>query len=68
MARNKKIMKYLPPQGPYGFDDLMHDMLKNNETVNVKTLHGYWLDIGRPDDYMQAIEEFEKQKHLFINE
>jgi len=29
---------------------------------------GYWLDIGRPDDYEQAVEEFERLKGQFLPE
>jgi len=28
---------------------------------------GYWLDIGRPDDYAQAIEEFESMRSRFLD-
>lgn len=34
-------------------------MLARKEDVNVVPYGGYWLDIGRPDDYHQAIEDFE---------
>ena len=27
---------------------------------------GYWLDIGRPDDYMRAIEDFETGRKRFL--
>jgi NDP-sugar pyrophosphorylase family protein len=27
---------------------------------------GYWLDIGRPDDYEQAILEFEQHRAKFL--
>jgi NDP-sugar pyrophosphorylase family protein len=32
----------------------------------VVKFNGFWLDIGRPDDYTQATEEFEKNKDLFL--
>jgi len=63
-----KIINYIPVSGPYGFDNLMYGLLKAQETVHVKTFDGYWLDIGRPDDYMQAIEEFESMKSRFLYE
>jgi NDP-sugar pyrophosphorylase family protein len=46
----------------------MLDLLKDKEKVNVRPFSGYWLDIGRPDDYMQAIEEFGAMKSKFIKE
>jgi len=36
------------------------------KVVKVYKYDGYWLDIGRPDDYMQAIEEFDKTKEKFL--
>lgn len=63
---NKKVMDYIPYNIPYGFDNLMLDMMKAGVPANVKKFSGYWLDIGRPDDYMQAIEEFESKKNLYL--
>ena len=65
---SREILKFLPPAGPYGFDTLMLDLLKNGRTVDVKTCEGYWLDIGRPDDYAQAIEEFDAMRGRFLRE
>jgi NDP-sugar pyrophosphorylase family protein len=65
---NHEILTFLPPAGPYGFDNLMLDLLKGGKPVNVKTFDGYWMDIGRPDDYIQAIEVFESMKDRFFHE
>ncbi|MBA3285017.1 MAG: NTP transferase domain-containing protein [Nitrosopumilus sp.] len=65
---NKSVLKYIPHNQSYGFDTLMLDMMKNNSAASVKKFAGYWLDIGRPDDYMQAIEEFEQKRKLFLHE
>jgi NDP-sugar pyrophosphorylase family protein len=65
---NRGIFDYIPEDQPYGFDTLMHDFLSANIPVNVRRFDGYWLDIGRPDDYMQAIDEFEKLKDRFLVE
>jgi NDP-mannose synthase len=63
---NKKVMNFIPHNLSYGFDTLMLDMIKAETPANVKKFSGYWLDIGRPDDYMQAIEEFEQKKSVFL--
>jgi NDP-sugar pyrophosphorylase family protein len=63
---NKKILEYIPENEAYGFDDLMLCLIKNNNPVNIKRFNGYWLDIGKSDDYMQAIEEFDKNRTLFL--
>jgi len=64
---NSKILKSIP-EGPYGFDNLMLDMLSQNKSVYVHEFDGYWLDIGRPDDYMLAIEEFANMKGRLFGE
>jgi NDP-sugar pyrophosphorylase family protein len=56
---NHCLISPIPPNTKYGFDDRMCDMLARKEDVNVVPYGGYWLDIGRPDDYHQAIEDFE---------
>lgn len=63
---NKAILKYMPEGQPYGFDHLMLDLIKDKKPASVNQFDGYWLDIGRPDDYSQAIEEFETLKERFV--
>lgn len=48
---------------PYGFDTLMLDGLKNATPIRIHPFAGYWLDIGRPDDYAYADEHFEELSH-----
>jgi NDP-sugar pyrophosphorylase family protein len=56
---HRSVLDRSPPATRYGFDDLMFDMLAAKEQVHVQPHRGFWLDIGRPDDYMRAIDEFE---------
>jgi len=63
---SKKAINYIPEDTFYGFDHLMLGLMKNSEAPKVQKFDGYWLDIGRPDDYTQAIEEFEKMKEVFL--
>ncbi len=67
-AVSKKVLDIIPLNQPFGFDHLMLALLEKNENVVVKKHSGYWLDIGRPDDYDKAIGEFEKSKKIFLNE
>lgn len=62
---SRRVLDFIP-QIAYGFDSLMLNLIEKDEFVSVKSHHGYWLDIGRPDDYMQAIEEFDSLKQNFI--
>lgn len=63
---SKSAVEYIPNDTFYGFDHLMLDLIKNKKNVKTNRFNGYWLDIGRPDDYMQAIEEFDEMKGKFI--
>jgi NDP-sugar pyrophosphorylase family protein len=56
----KEILKYVPDNKPFGFDDLMYVLISNSEAVYSYPHDGYWLDIGRPDDYERAIREFDQ--------
>ncbi len=62
---SRRILDHIPPGRPFGFDGLMLDLLRAGKSVHVERFAGYWLDIGRPDDYMQAIEEFPAMKDRF---
>lgn len=63
---SKNAVDYIPENTFYGFDHLMLDLINDNNNAKVEKFSGYWLDIGRPDDYMQAIEEFDKLKDKFL--
>lgn len=65
---SKEILKYIPKGIQFGFDNLMNDLLNQNKSVRVQRHDGYWLDIGRPDDYMQAIDEFNTLKTTFLDD
>lgn len=56
---NKQILDYIPENQFYGFDHLMLDLIIAKNPATVKVHSGYWLDIGRPDDYEKACEDFE---------
>ncbi|MFA5044467.1 MAG: sugar phosphate nucleotidyltransferase [Paludibacter sp.] len=59
---NKKILDYIPEDQFYGFDHLMLDLIKNSNPATVNVHSGYWLDIGRPDDYEKACIDFEENR------
>ncbi len=65
-AFSKSILKYVPENKAYGFDQLMYDCIENDEKISAFPYDGYWLDIGRPDDYELANIEFPKIKDKFL--
>jgi NDP-mannose synthase len=63
---NRRVLDYIPPKGPFGFDQLMLSLIDADQRVNVVRHAGYWLDIGRPEDYELANIEFEKDRSRFL--
>lgn len=61
-----RALRRIPFDRPYGFDNLMLDLLEARSPATVRPFSGYWLDIGRPDDYAQAIDQFESIKTTFL--
>ena len=67
-AFNKKAIKYIPDNEYFDFPSLIKALIKHQEKV-VSYLHpGFWLDIGRPEDYETANTEFEKLKNKILGE
>jgi NDP-sugar pyrophosphorylase family protein len=62
----KRVLGIVPPDAPFGFDDLMHALIAKGDRISVRPHPGYWLDLGRPDDYAQATEEFDRRKAEFL--
>lgn len=51
---SRELLNRVPYNEPYGFDNLVLDMLRDGELINTYPHDGYWLDIGRPEDYERA--------------
>jgi len=46
----------------------MNACLRNGSPVHVECHSGYWLDIGRPDDYARAIDDFEEIRRQYLED
>jgi NDP-sugar pyrophosphorylase family protein len=57
-AVSRQVVDVIPEGRPFGFDDLLLQLLADARPVAVRSHHGYWLDIGRPDDYEKAVEDW----------
>ncbi len=44
---------------PFGFDELVLDLIARGDNPRAHLFDGYWLDIGRPEDYDRANADFE---------
>jgi NDP-sugar pyrophosphorylase family protein len=63
---NRAILELIPADVPYGFDHLVLDLLKTKRPVKVIPYDGYWLDIGRPEDYERATLDFAESEDRFL--
>ena len=55
-----KVLKYIRPNEHLDFPDLIQNLISNGEIVKGYAYDGYWLDIGRADDYERANREIEE--------
>ncbi len=65
---NRDVLNFFPDGCFYGFDQLMLDLMGADLRPAVRIFDGYWLDIGRPEDYMLAIDEFDEMRLKLLGE
>ena len=61
---NRKVVEYIPEKTFFGFDHLMNLLIKKSEFPSIFEYGGYWLDIGRPDDYEKAVNDIESKTFI----
>ena len=61
-----ELWDLIPPDTYYGFDRLMEDILARDMVAKVFPWNGLWLDIGRPEDYERANDEFQKHRKRLL--
>ena len=61
-----EVVNYIPKNQRLDLPDLVKILMKDGKQVNVYKFDGYWLDIGRHDDYEKAIEEFSAHRDSFL--
>jgi NDP-mannose synthase len=66
-AVSRAAAAVIPANSAYGFDDLMLELIARKTPAHIARHEGYWLDIGRPDDYAQAIEDFDKMSAKLLH-
>jgi NDP-sugar pyrophosphorylase family protein len=50
-----RALEYVPEEGLFDFPDLVQALLRANQPVQAYPFDGLWFDIGRHDDYEQAV-------------
>lgn len=63
-----EILNYIKKNQRLDLPELVLKLMKDHKKVNVFNFEGYWLDIGRHDDYQRAIEEFAENREKFLKE
>jgi NDP-mannose synthase len=63
-----RILDYIPVGQYLDFPDLILKLIASGETVSGYVFDGYWMDLGRPDDYTQANQDFYNMKEQFLPE
>lgn len=61
---NSSVVDQIPKNEFFGFDHLMKQLINHQAYPAVYKFDGYWLDIGRPDDYEKAIDTFRNTSFL----
>jgi len=62
---DRRVLRHLEHGEYRDFPDLIKTLIAAGEPVASYPFDGYWLDIGRPDDYATAIEEFAARRGEF---
>tara|TARA_B110000003_G_scaffold215536_1_gene214930 strand:- start:1749 stop:2804 length:1056 start_codon:yes stop_codon:yes gene_type:complete len=56
----KELKKLIPKNSFYNSTDLMNELIFSKKRLGHFPIIGYWLDIGRHDDYIQAQKDIKK--------
>jgi dTDP-glucose pyrophosphorylase len=58
----KSALRYLPKNKPFNATDLMEKLIEEKKKVISYPLLGYWLDIGKHDDFEKAQQDIKQIK------
>lgn len=59
-----EVLSYIRPNKKFDLPDLIKKLIKTGKKVKGYIHDGYWLDIGRPEDYAKACEEIKDLKKM----
>jgi NDP-sugar pyrophosphorylase family protein len=63
-----EVLNYIPKGEYLDFPDLIHKLLDAGEKVIGYPFDGYWMDLGNPEDYAQANQDFERMRAQFLKD
>jgi NDP-sugar pyrophosphorylase family protein len=64
----REVLRYIPANRHFGFDHLVLDLISKKKAPGIFSHSGYWLDIGRREDYETSQEDFDKIKSRLLIE
>lgn len=63
---NRRVREFIPDNTFFGFDQLVKTLIQEQQPIQAYPFSGYWLDIGRVDDYETAVTDFQTMRHLLL--
>jgi NDP-sugar pyrophosphorylase family protein len=63
-----RVLNYIPYNSYLDFPDLILKLIAAGEPVRGFPFSGYWQDLGRTDDYEQAVQDFDRVRKQIIGE
>lgn len=63
---SQRALEHIEPGQRLDFPDLVLRLVAAGELVRAWPSTDYWLDIGRPEDYERALEDFERLRDRFL--
>jgi NDP-sugar pyrophosphorylase family protein len=64
-AFSRAVLQYIP-DGYFDFPDLVLELIRRGRQIRGYRFDGLWLDIGRGEDYAQAVDTFEAERSRFL--
>lgn len=63
-----RVIPYIPRKNRFDVPDLVHRLIAAGEPVGSYIYDGYWLDIGRHEDYQRALVDFIELEAALVGE
>ncbi len=63
-----KVLSYIDRNQYLDFPDLVQSLIIHREPVFSFPFDGYWEDLGNPEDYARAVEEFDKLRPQILED
>ncbi len=61
-----EVLEYIPPDSYLDLPDLVLKLLADGKVVRGYPFDGYWMDIGRHEDYEEASNEFDEYRSRLL--